>query len=192
MLSVNTRKAQKQGSVGKPLEGTVVCAFDENQNLLPCESAGELCVSSPAVMKGYLKGENLSQDDIFVFDDKRFVKTGDYGYVDNDGFVFFKQRQKRIEKVSGVNVFPAEAEQTISQIDGVKTCCVKGVPHERKGVVLKAYLVVQDGFDKNSLLDKIKSECDKKLDKWTQPKIYEFLNDLPLTPFGKVDYKSLR
>ena len=192
VLSVNTRKAQKQGSVGKPLEGTTVCAFDENQNILPCETVGELCVSSPAVMKGYLKGENLSQDDIFVFDDKRFVKTGDYGYVDDDGFVFFKQRQKRIEKVSGVNVFPAEAEQIISQIDGVKTCCVKGVPHERKGVVLKAFLVAQEGVDKNSLLDAIKAECDKKLDKWTQPKIYEFLKDLPLTPFGKVDYKSLR
>lgn len=192
VLSVNTRKAQKQGSVGKPLKDTFVGAFDEQGSLLPPDVDGELCVCSPAVMKGYLKGDNLSQDGIFVFDDKRFVKTGDYGHVDNDGFIFFKQRQKRIEKVSGVNVFPAEAEHVLSQIDGVKTCCVKGVPHKTKGVVLKAFVVAQNDVDKDSLLAIIKKECEQKLDKWTQPKIYEFLTDLPLTPFGKVDYKSLR
>ena len=86
----------------------------------------------------------------------------------------------------------AEAEQVLSQIDGVKTCCVKGVPHKTKGVVLKAFVVAQNDVDKDLLLVKIKNECEQKLDKWTQPKIYEFLTDLPLTPFGKVDYKSLR
>ena len=192
VLCVNTRNAQKQGSVGKPLAGTTVYAFDEQGDRLKPNMPGELCVCSPAVMKGYLKGDKLSQDGLFVFDDKTFVKTGDYGYVDEEGFVFFKQRQKRIEKVSGVNVFPAEAEQVVALVDGVKTCCVKGVPHQTKGVVLKAFVVVQEGVDKNALLEKIKAECTKKLDKWTQPKIYEFLTDLPLTPFGKVDYKSLR
>ena len=126
-----------------------------------------------------------------MFDDKRFVKTGDFGYVDEQGFVFFKQRQKRIEKVSGVNVFPAEAEKVLSAVDGVKDCCVKGVPHKTKGVIMKAYVVAQHGVDKDKLLQKLKDECCQKLDKWTQPKIYQFLNDLPLTSFGKVDYKSL-
>ncbi|MBQ9716195.1 MAG: acyl--CoA ligase [Clostridia bacterium] len=191
VLCVNTRQAQKQGSVGKPLCGTTVRAFDEKGNLLPYGDSGELCVCSPAVMKGYLKGEKLVEDGLFVFDDKVFVKTGDYGLVDNDGFVFFKQRQKRIEKVSGVNVFPAEAEKVLSAVDGVKDCCVKGVPHKTKGVIMKAYVVAQHGVDKDKLLQKLKDECCQKLDKWTQPKIYQFLNDLPLTSFGKVDYKSL-
>ncbi|MBR2030474.1 MAG: acyl--CoA ligase [Clostridia bacterium] len=192
VLCVNTRKAQKQGSVGKPVGDTVIVAFDENGKPLPNGTMGELCVSSPAIMKGYLQGDKLVDDGLFVFDDKRFVKTGDFGYVDEQGFVFFKQRQKRIEKVSGVNVFPAEAEHVILHIDGVKACCVKGVAHNTKGVVMKAFVVADDGVDHNALIYKIKNECDKKLDKWTQPKFYEVLSDLPLTPFGKVDYKSLR
>ena len=192
VLCVNTRKEQKQGSVGKPVGDTVVIAFDENGSPLPNGELGELCISSPAVMKGYLQGDKIVETGLFEFCDKRFVKTGDVGYVDDDGFVFFKQRQKRIEKVSGVNVFPAEAEQVVSQVPGVKACCVKGVPHNTKGVVMKAYVVADDGVDANKLICKLKAECNAKLDKWTQPKIYEVLKDLPLTQFGKVDYKSLR
>lgn len=192
VLCVNTQKQNKQGSVGKPVGDTVVMAFDEKGCPLQTGEVGELCVSSPAVMKGYLRGDKLVKTGLFVLGDKTFVKTGDVGCVDDQGFVFFKQRQKRIEKVSGVNVFPAEAERVISQIDGVKACCVKGVPHNTKGVVMKAFVVADDGVDKDQLICKIKSECNDKLDKWTQPKTYEILKALPLTPLGKVDYKSLR
>ncbi|MBR5145290.1 MAG: acyl--CoA ligase, partial [Clostridia bacterium] len=192
VLCVNTRQEQKQGSVGKPVGDTVVLAFDENGSPLQNGELGELCISSPAVMKGYLQGDKIVETGLFEFCDKRFVKTGDVGYVDDGGFVFFKQRQKRIEKVSGVNVFPAEAEQVISRVDGVEACCVKGVPHNTKGVVMKAYIVADDGVDANKLICKLKAECNAKLDKWTQPKIYEVLKNLPLTQFGKVDYKSLR
>ena len=142
-------------------------------------------------MKGYINGGKISSDGFFEYGGKRYVRTGDWGSVDADGFIYFKQRIKRMEKVSGVNVFPAEAENVISAVGGVRACCVKGVPDNRKGTVLKAFVQAEEGADTDKLLAAIKAECAEKLDKWTNPKYYEFIDRFPVTKFGKIDYNKL-
>lgn len=190
VFSVNTRRAEKAGSLGKPLGGEIF-AFDEDGNVLPAGQDGELCVSSAAVMKGYLKDGKIVRDGLFMRDGKTFVKTGDLGHVDEEGFIFYKSRIKRMEKVSGINVFPAEAEKTIGKVDGVLQCCVKGVPDEKKGTVLHAYVVPQEGADQDALRAAIQTACAEKLDKWTCPRQINFLREMPLNKFGKIDYDKL-
>ena len=191
VFSVNTRAASREGSVGKALGDAEIHVFDENGNKLPPDSQGELCLSTDALMKGYINGGKISSDGFFEYGGKRYVRTGDWGSVDADGFIYFKQRIKRMEKVSGVNVFPAEAENVISAVGGVRACCVKGVPDNRKGTVLKAFVQAEEGADTDKLLATIKAECAEKLDKWTNPKYYEFIDRFPVTKFGKIDYNKL-
>lgn len=190
VFSVNTRQDEMEGSLGKPYCG-VAYAFNEFFEKLPDGETGELCVSSDAVMKGYLQDGEIVRDGLFEYEGKTFVKTGDLGYVDADGFIYFKQRAKRVEKVSGVNVFPAEAEEVICSVNGVKLCSVKGVENKKKGTVLKAYIVLEKGANGSEVLKEVKEVCQTKLDKWTQPKSFEFKEFLPLTNFGKVDYSKL-
>ena len=191
VVSVNTREHCREGSVGRALGDAVIYAFDQKGERLPAGEEGQLCLSSDAVMKGYVSGGKISDEGFFEYDGKKFVKTGDWGSVDDDGFIYFKQRVKRIEKVSGVNVFPTEAEKVISCVGGVKNCCVKGVPDSRKGTVMKAFVQAEPGEDKERLLREIQAVCDEKLDKWTKPKYYEFVGEMPLNKFGKIDYSKL-
>ncbi len=190
VFSVNTRLDEREGSLGKPFAG-VAYAFNEFGDKLPDGEIGEICVSSDAVMKGYWQDGQVVREGLFDFEGKTFVKTGDLGCVDADGFIYYKQRAKRVEKVSGVNVFPAEAEEVICSVDGVKLCSVKGVENKKKGTVLKAFIVLEKDADGSEVLKKVKEVCAVKLDKWTQPKSYEFKEFLPLTNFGKVDYSKL-
>ncbi len=192
VFSVNTRENNKQGSVGKPLGDGCAIVTDENGNVLPPYTVGEICLSTISVMQGYLTERGQDKNTLFEKDGKTFVKTGDLGYLDEEGFIFFKQRLKRVEKVSGVNVFPTEAEKVLSELEGVKACFVKGVDDERKGKVLKAFVLKEDGFNERELEEKLRKTATEKLDKWTQPKYYQFIEKVPVNKFGKTDYSKLR
>ena len=190
-LSVNTKKQYRAGSVGKPLGGgCVVEAFDfETDKLLNRGTYGQLCMCGDAVMKGYLGEENDSG--FFFIKEKKFVKSGDLGMVDEDGFIFFKSRIKRVVKVSGISVFPAEAEKVIQSLPGVRDCCVVPKEHQYKGCALFAFIVLEERENSIEVLKCIREECKVKLDKWTLPKGYAFLEKLPLTGMGKPDSKKL-
>ena len=172
VIAVNRRGNRRDGSVGKALGDCIVKAFD-----------GELCVSGDVVMKGYLEaGESV----FFEHEGKKFVKTGDIGTVDGDGYIFMKTRIKRMIKVSGVNVYPAEAENVILQIAGVNECVVVGRPHPHKGAEAVAFVVADSALE-----NEIKKQCAIHLNKWTAPKQIVFLDKIPLTNLGKPDYKVL-
>ena len=173
-IVVNTFDHHKPNSLGYPLKGVDIQIFDENNKKLGVNEVGEIDASATdaAVKDGY-------------------VYTGDLGYKDEDGFVFFSSRKKRVIKVSGVGVFPTEIEHLVETVPGVKLVCAIGIPDPRLQAAIKLF-VVTDLLDKEGLKHDIMETCRKYLIRWANPKEIEFRDDLPRTLIGKVDFKQLQ
>ena len=121
-----------------------------------------------------------------------WVHTGDMGYINEDGVLFFVQRIKRLIIVSGYNVFPSHLEDVLNKNEYVLNSCVVGVPHPYKVQVPKAYIVLKNGIKPTTKIKKeIKEYCEKNLAKYMLPKEYVFRESLPKTMIGKVDYRKL-
>ena len=116
-----------------------------------------------------------------------YLKTGDLGYIDEDGFIYFRARKKRVIKVNGVAVFPHEIEDVISKISGVTNVCVIQIPDEKTVNAAKAYVV-----SKNKDPERIINECKKRLISWSIPREIEFVQSLPMTRYHKVNYRKVQ
>ena len=154
---------------------------------------GEICISGPTVMMGYLNNEvETNQTLKYHPDGKLWLHTGDVGAMQEDGTIVFKQRIKRIIVSSGYNIYPSYIENVIVSHKDVLSCAVVGVPHKYKGQVAKAYIVLKDGVE---LTGKIKKEiielCKKNVSIYSLPKEYEYRSSLPKTNVGKVAFTEL-
>ena len=154
---------------------------------------GEICISGPTVMMGYLNNEvETNQTLKYHPDGKLWLHTGDVGAMQEDGTIVFKQRIKRIIVSSGYNIYPSYIENVIVSHKDVLSCAVVGVPHKYKGQVAKAYIVLKDGVE---LTGKIKKEiielCKKNVSIYSLPKEYEYRSSLPKTKVGKVAFTEL-
>lgn len=154
---------------------------------------GEFCIHAPTIMMGYLNDPEATAETIRTHEDGlKWVHTGDYGFMDTDGFFHFKQRIKRILKVSGIPVFPSQIEDVISSVPGVRLACAIGVPHPYKMQVVKAFVVPADpAADLEKLKADILAHCEKQLIQYAIPREIEFRSSLPLTKVGKIDFVSL-
>lgn len=185
--AVNTYKNNRRGSLGKPMSSAEFIIVDQEDNEVPAGTIGEITIKSPAVMKCYYKDpENTAKA---LLNGK--LHTGDLGYKDEDGYVFFAQRKKRVVKVSGVGVFPTEVERLIEHIPGVKKCCAIEIPDPVLQHAIKVF-VVADYFEEEGKRSEILETCQKYLIKWSVPKEIEFRKELPITMIGKVDFKVLQ
>ena len=136
-------------------------------------------------MQGYLgNGEQPFER----LEGETWLKTGDYGYLDEDGFLYFKQRIKNMIKVSGVPVYPSEIESVALLCPKVKKACAVGVSDTVKGQVVKLYVESADG---ESLKEELLSLCRAKLIAYAVPKFIEVRDRLPVNLIGKIDRKSL-
>ena len=180
VVTVNTPKEYKLGSIGKSLSSLDV-AVRACDNFVATGKVGEICVSGDTVMARYLNGSNKS---FFNHDGKRWLKTGDYGYVDEDGYFFFVDRKKRIAKINGVTVFPSEVETLLSTYHGVENAFVK----QGKNKKLVAFVVKSATADisQRDIID----YCKAHLMKWAIPEKVIFIPSMPLTPIGKIDANS--
>lgn len=186
--------SDKTGSVGIPLPGNYVKIVEPTTGIeLKLGEIGEICVRGPVVMQGYLNNEEETANMIRKHDDGySWVHTGDLGYMDDDGVLFFVQRLKRMLIVSGYNVYPSHVEEVICKHEAVKSCGVIGIPHPYKVQVPKAYIVLNEGYEADYNTKKsIKEHCAKNLAAYMVPKEYEFRKNLPTTMIGKIDYKKL-
>jgi len=176
----------KSGSVGVPYEGVKIKirALDDSSYLAAGET-GEICVCSDTVMNGYLGSDDCIKTDGFG----RWLYTGDIGYVDEEGFVFFTDRKKRMIKISGYEVFPLVIESLISDIADVEKSCVIEVSKDGLSA-LKAYVVTQSA-NTGSLLDEIEKKLNKNLPRWSIPGEIEFIDSLPETLLKKTDYRAI-
>ena len=183
----------KSGSVGIPLPGNQVKIIDPaNRITLPFGEVGEICVHSKAFMQGYLNNESETNTALQVHKDGHvWLHTGDLGYMDSDGFIFYKGRLKRMIITSGYNVYPSHIEEVIESHPAVLQCTVVGVPHPYKQEVPKAFIVLKEVYIGMFVKDDIKAYCKKKLSKYMIPSEFVFRKRLPKTKLGKVDFKSL-
>lgn len=184
---INTIKENKDGSIGKPIPDAIIKVVDEKGIELPNNQIGEIVIKSAANMLGYYNDEEATKECLKDY----YLYTGDLGYIDNDGFIYFKQRKKRVVKVSGVATFPSEVEQLISAIPEVNNCAAIRIPDEKLQNSIKVF-VVGDFANENEAKEKILDTCRKNLIKWSVPTEIEFRKELPLTSLGKVDFVSLQ
>ena len=186
--------SDKLGSVGIPLAGNVFKILDPNtMEEKATEEIGEICITGDCVMQGYLDNEEETNNVVRLHEDgRRWIHTGDLGYMDSDGVFFFVQRLKRMLIVSGYNVYPAHVEDILLKHPDIANVGVIGIPHPYKVQVPKAYIVLKEGVEGNAQEKaNIKEFCTKNMAKYMIPKEIEFRDSLPKTMVGKVDYKVL-
>jgi len=188
------KTAYRPGSVGIPLpDMRAKIVAPETTQELPAGTDGELCVSGPTVMLGYLNSPEDTAATIRRHADGRlWLHTGDLCSMDREGFVYFRLRMKRIIKVSGVSVTPTLVEGLLDRHPDVELSCVIGVPDARKLQTVKAYVVLKDRRSANGAKERELIEyCAQNLIKWSVPESIEFRDALPLTRIGKVAYSEL-
>lgn len=183
VCAVNTHRKHKFGSIGYPLSGVEFLILDDNNKELPPGEIGEIAIKSNTNMLGYLETSKEGCASYY----NGYLKTGDVGYIDEDGFLFYTSRKKRVIKVSGVAVFPHEIEEVISHIPGVKGVCAVQIPDEQTTHAVKVF-VVSDYHDPETILE----ECRKHLISWSLPKEVEFVSKLPFTKYHKVNFAKLQ
>lgn len=186
----------KIGSVGIPLVKNNAKVIDENQDECTYGEIGELCLQCPAVMVGYKDDEKATKELLHTNSNgEKWVHTGDLAYIDEDGFVFLKGRIKRIILTTkdglGYKVFPNIIEEKIKTNDKVFEVCVIGAK-DGENQVLRACIVKTDAYLKGVEIEQqLRDMFDKEMPEYQRPTYYEFIDELPLTAAGKVDYKKL-
>lgn len=184
----------KSGSIGIPFPDMVykIVEIGTTKETKPMED-GEICISGPTVMMGYLNDEEETNDALKVHKDgKLWLHTGDIGCIDKDGFVYFKSRLKRIIISSGYNIYPSYIEGIINKHEYVSTSTVVAVPDKYRGQIAKAFVVLKKEVKLDENVEKeIKDYCKKYIAKYAMPRIFEFRKELPKTLVGKIAYTVL-
>ena len=193
-VCTNMQNRSMAGSIGIPLPYMTLAVFDEKCDELPYGKQGELCVKGPSIMNGYC-GRAVSENASTLKQHKDgtlWVHTGDMAHVTEDGFVYVDGRIKRIIiREGGFKVFPNLIEEVLMKVPGVDYCAVVGkrVSKNLTGQIPVAFIVSsihQDVLEKECLL-----RCKENLASHCIPEHFYFLPDIPLTPMGKIDYRTL-
>jgi long-chain acyl-CoA synthetase len=184
----------REGSIGMPFPDMLAKIVPlGTTDEAPLGEEGEICVSGPAVMMGYLNHPEETAETLKKHADGRiWLHTGDIGTMDKDGFFYFKLRQKRMIKSSGMNVYPAQVEELLYKHPKVRDACVIGVPDEAQVQVVKGFVVLKNPADASPETEKeLINYCREHLIKWSCPRSIEFREDLPKTLVGKVAFNVL-
>ncbi len=174
------------GAIGLPISSTEISIRDDNGNEVPGTQVGEICIRGPQVMKGYW---NRPDETEHVFYPDGFLRTGDMGYIDPQGYVFLVDRKKDMILVSGFNVYPNEVEEAVAMHPGIIDVAAIGVPDERAGEAVKIFVVRKDPrVTEHELIE----HCRHLLTGYKVPKYVEFRDDLPRTNVGKILRRALK
>lgn len=185
VVSFNPPGLSRPGSIGIPAPETDVRIVDDNGKTVPIGEPGEIIVRGPQVMKGYW---NRPQDTLNAVKDGWFY-TGDVGVMEPDGYFKIVDRKKDMILVSGFNVYPNEVEDAIALIEQVQESAVIGIPDDKTGEAVAAYVVLRDqGITEKDII----AHCKKELAAYKVPKKVVFWDELPKTPVGKVLRKEVR
>ena len=184
----------RDGSIGVPFPDTFykIVAVGTEEEVEP-GTEGEICVSGPTVMLGYMDNEEETTQTLRTHTDgKVWLHTGDLGYMDAEGFVYFRQRIKRMIITSGYNVYPSQLENIIDANEKVLLSCVIGVKDDYRGQRIKAFVVPMPGIAPTEALKaEILEYCKEHIAKYALPREIEFRKELPKTLVGKVAYRVL-
>ena len=187
VVSVNTEENRKAGSVGINLPYVNVKIVDDNGKELGRNEEGEICVKGENVFKGYYNNPAATQE---VFDSDGWFKTGDIGVVDDEGFIFIRDRKKDMIIIKGLKVFSAQVEHVINDYPGIEECAVIGVPDGHGGEIIKLYAVKKKGYDFDEA--DFRKYLKNNLDNYKRPREVEFRDSLPKNSLRKILKKDLR
>ncbi|HXX83626.1 MAG TPA: AMP-binding protein [Casimicrobiaceae bacterium] len=184
----------REGSIGIPFPDMLakIVAPGSTEEARVGEE-GEICVAGPALMQGYLGDSKATAGALKVHTDGRtWLHTGDLGRMDADGFFYFSVRLKRLIKSSGMNVYPAQVEAVLREHPDVAEACVIGVPDPSQIERVVAYVEPRAASKTGPVFEKaLIAHCRERLIKWSCPREVHFVDSLPLTKVGKVDYREL-
>ena len=184
----------RSGSIGIPFPDTYykIVKVGTTEEVEP-ETEGEICLSGPTVMLGYLDNPEETANTLRRHADGRvWLHTGDLGKMDKDGFVYFRQRIKRMIITSGFNVYPSQLENIIDGHPKVLLSCVIGVKDAYKMQRVKAFVVLKPEFTPSEAIkQELLAYCRERIAKYAMPREIEFREELPKTLVGKVAYRVL-
>ena len=194
-VCLSNGEAYREGSIGIPFPGDYIkIVKPETQEDVPFGEDGEICVSGPTVMLGYLDNEKETNEMLQIHKDGLlWLHTGDIGMMTEEGIIYYRQRLKRMIISSGYNVYPSHVEEVIEEHPAVLNCTVVGISHPYKIEVPKAYIVLKNDYSATlGVKNSIKEHCKKNLAAYSIPYEFEFRKSLPKTLIGKVDFNKLR
>ena len=185
---------EREASIGLPYPDTYyqICAVGTCDEV-PYGEDGEICLCGPSVMVGYMNNEAETANTLRTHADGNvWLHTGDLGKMDEDGFIYFKQRIKRMIITSGYNVYPSQIENILDAHPKVQMSCVIGVKDPYKMQKVKAFIVLRDGIKPSEdIRQELHEYCKKNVAKYALPYQIEFREELPKTLVGKVAYTVL-
>lgn len=184
----------REGSIGLPFPDTVYAIVKpDTAELLPPGEEGEIILKGPTLMTGYLKHPEETAKTLRVLPDgDTWLYTGDLGYMDEDGYVYFRQRLKRLIITNGYNIYPGQLENIIDSCPEVAYSCVIGVKDPRRMQKVKAFIVPREGETPGEALrERIMEQLRLHIARYALPREIEFRAELPMTLVGKVAYRLL-
>ena len=183
---VNNYDHNRRGSLGKPFIGlTAAICEPKTDKLLPVGEKGEILIAGDTLMLGYLNNPKDTADAFVTIDGVKYVRTGDYGYMDEDGYLYFVQRLKRIIIISGINVFPRDIEASAMELPGITGACA--VEYKDNGKTKIALYLTGEPLPVQDVRNKISAD----LSHYAMPTIVEFIDKIPLTLIMKADTLAL-
>ena len=196
-LCVNpVERTNKLGSVGLPLPDVTVRIYDGDDGVreMPTGEVGEICFSGAQLMIGFWnrpeETSGVLRDHVDDQGTRRWLHTGDLGYLDEDGYLFIVDRKKDLIKTSGYQVWPREVEEVIASHPAVAEVGVAGVADETKGEAVRAWVVLRQGQDVSEA--DLRTYCRERLAPYKVPSRVEFRKDLPKTLVGKILRRALK
>ncbi|OGS06722.1 MAG: hypothetical protein A2270_05515 [Elusimicrobia bacterium RIFOXYA12_FULL_51_18] len=186
IVTVTHPKAKKHGSVGKAIPGVKIRIMDEGGRHLKHDEEGEICVCGPNITSGYHENPQATKE---LFTEDGWLKTGDIGVLDSDGFLFIRDRKKDMVIVKGLKVFPAQIEQIITGHPKVQEAAVIGIPDGSGNETMKCFCVAKKGtlIDKTEIMSFIRSN----MDTYKRPREVEIVDSLPKNTMQKVLKREL-
>ena len=199
----------KTGKLGLPMPGTDWAIFNSDSSKFEegpicdgtpekggfgVDNTGEICIAGAQIMLGYLGRQKEQEDNLKMWNNQRWLLTGDIGFMDEHGFIEIRDRKKSLIKVSGHSVFPKEVEELLGNHEAVDEAAVAGLPDEKMGEAVKAWVTLKPGFKKGKNIEEedIKAWALENMAKWKSPKYLEIVRKLPVSMTGKVQRRELQ
>ncbi|MBN8981153.1 MAG: AMP-binding protein, partial [Rhizobiales bacterium] len=179
-------KPHRLGSCGRPSQFVDVKLFDANMKEAGVNEPGEICVRGPLVMDGYWKRPDANVETLRG----GWLHTGDVAVKDEEGYFYIVDRTKDMIISGGFNIYPREVEDALMSHHAVASACVIGIPDDKWGEAVKAFVVLKTGAN-NSAAELQAHVKDKRGAPWS-PKSIDFVDSIPVTGLGKLDRKALR
>ena len=186
VVSSNPGNRKIIGTIGIPVPNTEILILGDDDQVMPVDEPGELCVRGPQVMLGYWQRPDETAK---VMTSEGWFRTGDVAKLRTDGFLQIVDRKKDMIVVSGFNVYPNELEDVLYQHEDVLECAAVGIPDETTGEVIKMFVVSKSG---DLTADQVREFCRRSLTAYKVPKVVEFRDELPKTNVGKILRRELR